>query len=324
VLSEFRLRLLEGGAEKLLFETLLTWCRECQLVKAGGRQRSDSTHVLAAVRALNRIELVGETLRHALNRLAVVAPDWLGSVSQPDWTERYARRAEDDRLPSKQAAREALAVTIGNDGRHLLSAVYQADAPNWLHEVPAIDILRRMWIQNVQWDDGQLSWRSSDNIPPATQFVSSPYDLEAHYARKHTTQWVGYKVLLTETCDDDLPQLITNGETTTGSVPDGETTPAIHAALQKRELLPTTNIVDTGFLDAALLVESQEASGANPPQPNPDGNWIELAALRRVADGGATRQDTALAIYPADGWNARNLGREYFAGSIESDDQPHY
>jgi transposase len=263
VLCEFRLRLVTGDAEALLFETLLSWCQERQLVKAGGRQRTDSTHVLATVRALNRIEVVGEGMRHALNTLALVAPDWLRGLSQRDWAERYARRAEDDRLPSKQAAREALALTIGNDGWRLLTAVYQPDAPIWLREVPAVDILRRMWIQNYQWDGNQLCWRSSDNIPPAAQFISSPYDLEAHYARKHTTQWVGYKVVLTETCDDDLPQLITNVETTSAPVPDGETTPAIHAALQDRELLPTTHIVDTGFLDAALLVESQETYGVD-------------------------------------------------------------
>jgi hypothetical protein len=112
-------------------------------------------------------------------------------------------------------------------GRRLLTTVYQPDAAMWLREVPAIDILRRMWIQNYHWDGNQLCWRASDNIPPAAQFISSPYDLEAHYSRKHTTQWVGYKVVFTETCDDDLPQLITNVETTSAPVPDGETTPAI-------------------------------------------------------------------------------------------------
>jgi transposase len=263
VLCEFRTRLLKGGAEEVLFDTLLSWCREHQLLKAGGRQRTDSTHVLAAVRALNRVELVGEAMRHALNILALIAPDWLRGVSQEQWPQRYARRAEDDRLPEKQAARDALALTIGNDGWQLLRAIYQADAPPWLREVPAVDILRRMWIQNYQWDDNQLHWRASDAIPPATQFISSPYDLEAHYARKHTTQWIGYKVHLTETCDDDLPQLITNVETTTAPVPDGQATPSIHASLKKRELLPQTHIVDTGFLDAALLVESQDQYGVD-------------------------------------------------------------
>jgi transposase len=74
VLSEFRARLIAGAAEYLLFDTWLTWCRNRQLVKARGRQRTDSTHSLAAVRALNHPEVVGETRRHALNTLAVVAP----------------------------------------------------------------------------------------------------------------------------------------------------------------------------------------------------------------------------------------------------------
>ena len=70
VLIKCRSCLIAGAAEYLLFETLLTWCRSRQLVKARGRQRTDSTHILAAVRALNRIEVVGEAVRHALNAVA--------------------------------------------------------------------------------------------------------------------------------------------------------------------------------------------------------------------------------------------------------------
>jgi transposase len=116
VLSEFRGRLIAGAAESLLFETLLTWCRSRQLVKARGRQRTDSTHILAAVRALNRLEVVGETMRHALNRLAIVAPEWLRAVSPPEWKDRYARRAEDDRLPTTRP-KPNKPVTRGNKHR---------------------------------------------------------------------------------------------------------------------------------------------------------------------------------------------------------------
>jgi transposase len=137
----------------LLFDTWLTWCRDHQLVNVGGRQRTDSTHILAVVRAPNRIELVGETLRHALNGLAVVASEWLRAVSPPERKDRYARRAEDDQLPAKQAARAALALTIGHDSWRLLSAIDHAEAPPWLREVPAVEILRRMWLQNY-WRDG--------------------------------------------------------------------------------------------------------------------------------------------------------------------------
>jgi transposase len=263
VLSEFRGRLLAGSAESLLFDRLLTWCRDRHLVKARGRQRTDSTHILAAVRALNRLEVVGETLRHALNTLAVAAPEWLQAVSHPDWRDRYARRAEDDRLPTTQAARAALTLTIGHDGRQLLAAVDHPDALPWLREVPAVAILRRVWMQNYWWDGTQLRWREAGNIPPAAQFISSPYDVDAHYARKYTTQWVGYKVHITETCEDDAPHLITHVETLSGPTADGAATPKIHAALQQRDLLPGTHIVDTGFLDADLLVRSQERYGVD-------------------------------------------------------------
>jgi transposase len=139
--------------------------------------------------------------------------------------------------------------------------VNHADTPPWLCQVPAVDILRRVWLQNYWWDGTQLRWREADNIPPAAQFVSSPYDVDAHYARKYTTQWVGYKVHLTETCEDDLPHLITHVETLSGPTADGAATPKIHAALQPRGVLPRTHLVDPGFLDAELLVESQDHYG---------------------------------------------------------------
>lgn len=263
VLSEFRTRLLAGSAESLLLDTLLDWCRERQLLKAGGRQRTDSTHILAAVRALNRVELVGEAVRHALNSLAVAAPAWLRSVSHAEWKDRYTRRAEDDRLPTKEADRAALALTIGNDGWQLLTALSAPEAPAWLRQVPAVESLRCIWVQNFLWDESGLQWRQADNIPPASKFLSSPYDNETHYARKHSMQWVGYKVHITETCEDDLPLLITNVATTAAPVPDGTATPQIHAALQQRALLPGTHIVDTGFLDAELLVDSREHFGVD-------------------------------------------------------------
>jgi transposase len=270
VLSEFRSRLIAGSAEYLLFDTLLNWCSKRELLKARGRQRTDSTHVLAAVRALNRLELVTETMRATLNDLAVVAPDWLSSVALPEWVERYGRRAEDDRLPSKEVERQQRRIRVGDDGATLLQAIYHEKAPSWLRQIPAVEVMRRIWLQNYHWDNGldngdddqgQLRWREADNIPLSSKFTSSPYDPDAHYARKNTTQWVGYKVHITETCDDDLPHLITHVETAPGPSADGEATSKIHAALQRRELLPQTHIVDTGFLDAALLVESKAAYG---------------------------------------------------------------
>jgi hypothetical protein len=106
VAASFSLGLVAGQAEQLLLETLLSQLRARGLFKARGRQRTDSTHVLAAIRVLNRLELVGETFRHALNSLAVVAPDWLRAQAPPEWFNRYSHRVENYHLPKTAAARE--------------------------------------------------------------------------------------------------------------------------------------------------------------------------------------------------------------------------
>src|SRR5262249_35299345 len=214
-LSEVRTRLIAGKQEGLLFHTLLEQFRARKLLKAGGRQRTDSTHVLAAVRAINRLEGVGETLRHALNVLATVAPDWLLAHCPTEWAERYGRRFDDERLPKAEKDREALALEIGQDGFTLLQVLYAPTAPEWLRSVPAVEILRQVWIQQYVREaeaagSERLRWRTAAEIPAAAQFIGSPIDPEARYGKKGTTQWEGYKVHLTEACDPDAPHLITN------------------------------------------------------------------------------------------------------------------
>jgi transposase len=258
VLSAFRGRLIAGAAESLLFEPLLTRRRRRQLVKARGRQRTDSTQVLAAVRALNRLEGVGETLRRALTTLAVGAPEWLRAVSPPDGRDRYARRAAADRLPTTQAARAALALSLGQEGWRLPAAVAHPEAPAWRREVPAVAILRPVWRPNYGGDGPQLQWREADHLPAAARFLSSPGDGDAHDARTHPTQWVGDKVPLTETCEADLPHLITRIDTPPGPTADGATTPKLHAALEHRDLLPGTHRGDPGVRDADLCVQSRD------------------------------------------------------------------
>jgi transposase len=159
VLSEFRSRLIKGGAERQLLDTLLQRLRDQGLVKAKGRQRTDSTHVLAAVRGLNRLERVGETARAALNELAVVAPDWLQALAPPAWYERYSRRVENYRLPKAEKERLELAATIGADGDQLLAAIDAAVEQPWLAQLPTIQVLREVWTAQYIKADGQLRWR---------------------------------------------------------------------------------------------------------------------------------------------------------------------
>src|SRR5215208_6217914 len=143
VLSAFRDRLLTGSAEELLLDKLLERCRTLGLLKARGQQRTDSTHVLAAIRVMNRLELVAETLRAALNALATVAPDWLQALAPLAWYERYRKRIEDTRLPQSTASRDAYAQTVGEDGFHLLEALDAPETPAGLRELPVIATLRQ-------------------------------------------------------------------------------------------------------------------------------------------------------------------------------------
>jgi transposase len=261
VLSEFRTRLLDHNAERRLFDTMLALAQDRGLLKAGGRQRSDSTHVLSAARTLNRLECVTETLRHALNVLATSAPQWLRTHTTPEWVDRYGLRASEYRLPKSDAKRLAWAEQVGRDGMALLETLYAAQAPAYLRELEAVQILRRVWMQNFWVSDGQLQWRDNDNTPPSGKYIGSPYDVDTRYAHKGSITWTGYKVHLTETCDDERPNLITNVETTSAVVADDAVTGSIHAALAEHKLLPGKHIADTGFVNSKLFVESTEKYG---------------------------------------------------------------
>ena len=256
VLSEFRARLVHGSAEHMLLERLLTVCRERGWLKARGRQRTDSTHVLGALRVLNRLERVAETLRAALNVIAAVAPDWLRAVAPPEWHERYDRRIEDYRLPRGREAREAYAEAVGADGQQLLEALTAPHAPEELSRLPAVDLLRRVWSAEFTVVAGRLRLRDPKELPAATAQVESPYEPEARYGTKRGLHWVGYKAHLTETCDDALPHLLTHVETTVAPASDIHQLAAIHEGLAQRALLPAQHLVDAGYVRARNLLDA--------------------------------------------------------------------
>jgi len=258
VLCEFRQRLLDGGKEWLLFDKLLERLREKKLVRSGGKQRSDSTHVLAAVRTLNRLELVGETLRASLNSLAQVVPDWLVSIVPPEWFDRYALPFALGRLPKEEKERQELAKMIGQDGFALLNAMSQADAPLWLSAIPAVNTLRLVWLQQYYGPHRGGEWRQKEDLPPCSQRIETPYDTEVRYASHGDTPWKGYGVHLTESCDDDLPHLITDVQTTLSTTTDQEVTETIQDNLAQHQLLPKEHLVDAGYTTADILVHSHK------------------------------------------------------------------
>src|SRR2546421_6216679 len=100
----------------MLLDALLDRCKAAGLLKPRGKQRTDSTHVLVAVRALNRVECVGETLRRALDALAAVAPDWLRAQAAPQWYARYGAPLDTTHPPLSQADLDAPAAAVGAGG----------------------------------------------------------------------------------------------------------------------------------------------------------------------------------------------------------------
>lgn len=276
VLSEFRSRLVSGQAEESLLNAILQAAREQKMLSERGKQRTDSTHVLAAIEVLNRLENVGATLRHTLNTLAVAAPEWLREKARPEWVERYSREVDEYRLPKGQKERLAYAKTIGADGHELLACIYEADAPEWIRQIPVVETLRQVWVQQYYLDSKGVYWRTVEEHgqPPAAIGIRSPHDVEARYSDKRSVSWTGYKAHVTETCDEDKPRLITQVETTLATVPDHQVIDQVHEHLKAKEMLPGQHLVDGGYINAELLVRSQREYGVELYGPShPDTAW---------------------------------------------------
>jgi transposase len=274
VLSEFRDRLVAGSLELKILDLLLGRLRELGLVKAGGRQRTDSTHVLGRIRGLSRLELAGEAVRAALEALAAAVPGWLAGVIDGSWQQVYGQRVDQMRLPESETRRKALAVQYGKDGYHLLEAVRAPGTPGWLAGLPAVEALRVIWVQQYYREiseGGEKVIRreaSEHGVPPGRLRIVSPYDLDARYSEKHGKSWLGYKAHFSETCseaaDDDpgtgrppAPNLITNVATTEAAVPDVAMTGPVHDMLDAAGLLPGEHAVDAGYTSADLLLAAR-------------------------------------------------------------------
>ena len=271
VLCEFRGRPLQHESTERLLARVLEAARGAGLLKARGRQRTDSTHVLAAIRTLNRLELVAETLRAALNAVAAAAPEWLRAVAPADWHERYGRRVEGARLPEAAPKRDAYALQIGADGYALLDALDRPDVPAGLPALPAVAVLRRVWARHYERVAPDTSGPGGGGAKAVRRRalrargpddrVESPYDTEARFRTRGGRGWVGYVAHLTETCDADAPRLVVHADTTDAGVHEAMRVGAIHTALAAKGLAPSEHLADAAYMGADLLVAARERHG---------------------------------------------------------------
>jgi transposase len=197
-------------------------------------------------------------MRYALNAIAKESPAWLNQMFREEWLHRYYLRGGNVRIPHSAVARQDFAETIGRDAHALLEAVYQWSDLLVDREIEALEILRRVLIQQFYVDERGVHWRTeAEGTPPSVIFINSPYDVEAHYGKKRHLQWTGYKVYLTETCDEDLPRLLTNVAVSSAPVADFHLTELIHGSLKKKGLLPTQHLAETGFVDVELMLAAK-------------------------------------------------------------------
>ena len=281
ILSDFRERLLSQGAESLLLDPILSLARSRGWLAAGGKQRTDATHVLAKVRNLSRLESVGESMRAALNEVAEQAPDWLEEQMDPDWFERYVHRFELSRFPKGERERERLRQQVGADVQRLLSALQEPQTPEALGSLEAVEFLAQIFAQHYEVREGQAHYRDGPACRHEDGLIS-PYDPDARFSRKRETLWLGYKVHLTETCDqrEDAPHLIIQVQTTAATAHDSTQLACILQALREQGDAAGEHYVDAGYPSGEQLAE-QAARGTRLIGPvGPSTSWQE-----RLSDG---------------------------------------
>jgi transposase len=252
-LCNFRKRLLEHKAERLIFEKVLAWVRSLGFVKKYGKQRSDSSHILGYVERLSRLEMVWETLRVALRAIETVAPEWYQEVIPAAFHAAYVERQSDWRLSQEELP--AAMQKAGSDGFWLLDH-FNVHTPESILALPEVEMLRGVWEQQFERQD-----KVTVRQPPfkGKEIMQSPHDPEARWAKKRGKDWVGYKLQVTETAEEgEAVQFITDIDVVAANADDSEAVDAIQTRLIERDLKPDEHYVDKGYVSGANLAHSAE------------------------------------------------------------------
>jgi transposase len=258
ILSEFRQRLTEHHQAALLLEKLVQVGQQEGWIRSNSKVRTDSTHILARVRRLNQLELVGETLRATLDALSSAEPSWVRSHLPAEWGMRYGLLINERRLPKSEAERERWAKQVGADGFVLLHLLQDPQTPAALRQLGQVQILQTVWQQCYQRDEqGQVKWRDGPRVEAKERLIS-PYETQARVGCKGNMTWLGYRTHLTETCEADLPEVIVQVQTTVAPITDVEQLHPIQQDLLKHGLRPREHLVDGGYLDSEQMLASAQ------------------------------------------------------------------
>lgn len=255
-LSNFRRRLLEHSAERLIFEKVLDWVRSMGFLNKHGKQRSDSTHLLGCVERLSRLELVWETLRVTLRAIEATEPEWYAEVIPAAFHEAYVKRHSDWRLSKKEVKVEMQ--KTGRDGFWLLDHLNDS-TPQSILGLAEVETWRTVWSQQFerQADSQKVQVRPPSGRGKGKDLIVTPHDSDARYSEKRGKDWVGYKLQLTETAEDDVTcQFITDIDAVAATTHDSEVVEDIHERLTARHLKPNEHYVDQAYTSGPNLAGS--------------------------------------------------------------------
>lgn len=255
-LSNFRKRLLEHKAEGLIFEKVLEWVRSLGFVKKYGKQRSDSTHILGCVERLSRLELVWETMRLALRAIKAAAPKWYEEVIPAAFHDAYVKRQSDWRLSQEEVKTEMH--KVGGDGFWLLDHLKDSIPPS-LVALSELETLRTVWQQQFerQTETKTVTVRPPSGRGKGKDLIVSPHDPTVRWSEKRGKGWIGYRLEVTETAEDDVAdRFITDIDAVAATVHDSETVDDIQGRLISRDLKPVEHYVDQGYTSGANLAHS--------------------------------------------------------------------
>lgn len=249
-LHDFRQRLLDHQQGRRMLDDLWERLKAWGLIKRRGKMRTDSTHLLAVVEQLSQLELVAESLRVALRAATEVAPEWVEQTLPPAFRETCSQRQTGYGLKDSEIL--AAIVQAGQDGFWFVAQVDQS-APEAVGHLPEVGVLRTVLQQQFPGGAGRPP---APRRPTGGEILESPHEPEARYGTKRGKGFLGYKQQVTETADSDRPHLIVDIELTRATANDSPELPPIQDRLRQRDLVPSEQYVDQGYMSGQHLAES--------------------------------------------------------------------
>jgi len=252
-LCNFRKRLLAHGKESLIFEEVLKKIESLGFLKKRGYQRTDSTHVLAVVRQLSRLENLSEGLRMALKAVEQADGAFYKAKLPALYREHWSKPLSDYQMTDDE--RKAALQRVGED-MHWLLGFLKTNRASFLR-FPELEVVQALFSQHFLLQAHAVSLKKEGS--PGKEKIQTPHDPEARYSTKRGKGWTGYKVHITETANEKGEvNFVTDVTTTNACERDSETLPHIQQQLEDRSLKPEAHFVDKGYTTGDNLADSQE------------------------------------------------------------------